>query len=149
MGAQAVVSFDVPLNLTQLHGDIVRVRAICGVTSEAIVPAPLANSGAAGGDWSNLTSSSTSSYYGENLPPNAGRQEMAVFNNQAVATVRVIVAIPAEWLVNPIGKKAVYSCGVMGYSRTAQKWGFFSDQSTELAFKLKVVPEGFVGEFVW
>ena len=148
--AQAVVSFDVPVNLTQVHGDIERVRVICGVMSEAIVPAPLANSGSSGslGDWSNLTSSSTS-IYGDNLPLTAGRHEMPVFNNQVVATLRVIVTIPAEWLVNPIGKKAQYSCGVMGYSRTVQKWGLFSDQSTELAFKLKVVPEVFQGEFVW
>lgn len=137
--AQAMVTFDVPLNPTQVHADIERIRVICIVMGEGIVlPTGM---GSPYGNWNPLS---------ETLPPVAARQELWVMAGQVVATVRVIVTIPAEYLQNPVGKTANYGCMVGGYSKTLQKWGTFSEASTELPFKMKVTPEGIQGgQFVW
>ena len=141
--AQATVTFEVPLNLNQIPAGIAKVGVVCMISSEAIV----IPQSAAGGGWSNLTQSSMANLNGEMLYPMAARQEFWA-TGSLVVTARVVVSLPAEWLSNPVGKTARYTCGVQGWSPATLKWDFFHEQAVA-PWKLKLTPETHQGEFVW
>ena len=136
--AQTYVSFEVPLNLTQLSLDIERVRVTCIVAGDGLIGFPSA---------SNFNPTDPNAP----LPGPAARQEILVAGGQLVGSIKLIVGIPAELLSNPIGKTAYYGCILHGYSKSLQKWNLFYEAATEAPFKLKVTPDGGViqGSFVW
>ena len=119
------VTFLVPVNLTQLSPDIERVRLLCGVMSAAMTPT---------------------------LPPNAPlpilMAEAVVISGQVNTTLRSEFLVLSGWLQDPVGKQAAYQCGLQGYKKSAQQWGFFDDASTDPVLRLKPTPN-LSGTFVW
>ena len=49
---------------------------------------------------------------------------------------------------NPIGQTAEYSCGLMGYSKSLQRWDLLDSASTVPVFNVKPTPQ-VQGTFVW
>ena len=141
--AQANVTFEIPVNISGVSPDIIKIGVTCMIGSEAFT-APQYMQGA----WSNLSTNQFSDIYADKLYPNASRQEFWISGSLNI-TARVVVAIPADWLNNPVGKNAMYGCAVLGMSKTTMKWGMFSEQSTDLAYKLKLTPPSYEGTFVW
>ncbi len=76
------------------------------------------------------------------------RDDLPVVSGKVVGTMRIVYALATEWFVNPIGQSANYSCGLVGYSTSLQRWDVFSATSTIPAFKLNPEPV-FTGTFVW
>lgn len=140
--AQVTVAFEVPLNLAQIPAGIAKVGVLCAIMSEAIVVPPSMASA-----WSNLSQSTLNNFTGDKLYPNAARQEFWATGSLAV-TARVVVSLPAEWLNNPVGKPASYSCAVQGLDAATLKWDFFHEQAAA-PWKLKLTPPMYQGEFVW
>jgi hypothetical protein len=122
------ITFSVPVNLTQLSPDLERVRLICMIMPSEVLKYPT-------GFGNNM----------EQLP----RDEMWVTGGQVVNTMRVVFPIATEWLVNAVGKTANYQCQLMGYSKSLQQWGPFSETSSVPTFFLKGLPNAIGGEFVW
>jgi hypothetical protein len=140
--AQATVAFEVPLNLAQIPAGIAKVGVLCEIQSEAIVVPQSLTAGA----WTNI-SNTLRDYTADRLYPMAARQEFWA-TGSLVATARVVVSLPAEWLNNPVGKSARYGCAVQGFDSTTLKWDFFNEQAVA-PWKLKVTPPMYQGDFVW
>ena len=126
MTLETSVTFLVPVNLTQLSPDIERVRALCVITSPVMTPTlPF------------------------NAPPPIIASEALVSSGQVNTTLRTEFPIYSGWLQDPIGKQAVYQCGLQGYKKSAQQWGSFDDASPDPVFRLKPTPANLQGSFVW
>jgi hypothetical protein len=119
--AQTTVTFEVPVKVTQLSTEILKIRVLCNIRSDAIV-APSAG-GASEVD------------------------EVPVVGGQVVTTMRVIFVFPEGTLRAPVGKTATYSCE-LGL-RTATGAGAFSETSSNLAHVVKPQPAVITGTFVW
>jgi hypothetical protein len=121
LAAQTMVTFEVPVNLTQLAPEITKIRVYCVIKSTAIVA------------------------------PNAGNQsgtdELPVLGGQLVTTMRVVISFPAGTLQAPTGKTAQYQCDLQGV--TASGAGGFSETTSVTAFQLKPTPPSLTGNFVW
>jgi hypothetical protein len=121
------VTFLLPVNLTQLSPDIERVKVICMISSPALTPT--------------------------GLPPGAPfpiiASEALVSSGQVNTTLRTEFPIYSGWLVDAIGKQAVYQCGLQGYKKSTQHWDFFDEASADPVFRLKPTPPGLQGSFVW
>jgi len=126
-GAGTSVTFTMPVNLTQLSSDLERVRLLCGITSEVMI-AP-------------------SSMSSQDAMP---KDEVYVLGGQLVTTMKVMVPIPLEWFQQvPIGKPAMYQCGLQGFSKSLARWDMFSETSSVPAFLLKPTPAIIQGTFTW
>lgn len=121
LAAQTMVTFEVPVNLTQLAPEIIKIRVRCEIKSTAIVA------------------------------PNAGAvstmDELPVLGGSLVTTMRVVIAFPVGTLQAPIGKTAQYQCDLQGV--TASGLGGFSETTSITAFQLKPTPPSLAGTFVW
>jgi len=115
------VTFKVPLNLTQVSSDVVKVAVYCQVTSPAIV--------------------SNSSHRLQK------QEEIPVTGGQLVMTVTVVIAVSG--LDNPVGKTATYECLLSGFSNLLQQWYPFSATSINPTFRLTPTPGGISGSFPW
>jgi hypothetical protein len=133
---ETAVTFTLPVNLTQLSPDLERVRFICMIQPGQVLIYPPALTQAMG----TTTSTTIASW------PN--RDDLPVVSGKAVGTMRIVYPLATEWFVNPIGQTANYSCGLVGYSTSLQRWEVFSATSPIPAFKLDPVPM-FHGTFVW
>jgi hypothetical protein len=127
------VTFTVPINLTQLQPDVVKVRVRCFLSSDAITvnrqPTGKGGTGPLGP--------------GEVL----GVQELPVSGGRVVTTATVVVVVGGN-LENPLGKLARYSCQLQGFSNTAQVWNIF-DGYPNSAFVLTPQPSLIAGTFTW
>ena len=145
-GAQANpgdITFTVPLNITQLFGDIVKVRVNCSVMSEAIVVNRVTGKGGVQG-------------------PGAvwKEQEFPVSGGKVVTTATIVVSV-AGALADAAGKQAAYSCTLSGFSNAQQKWmpfnyamgtagGAVDLSATDPAFRLSPPGAlGISGTFTW
>lgn len=126
-GAGTSVTFTLPVNLTQLSSDLERVRLRCMVGGEGMA-------------WPSSYMSSEAS-----VP----RDEVPVLGGQLVTTMKIMVPIPVEFFKDPIGKTAEYQCGIDGFSKSLQRWDFFSETPTAPAFLLKPAPPVIQGTFTW
>jgi hypothetical protein len=121
LAAQTTVTFEVPVNLTQLAPEIIRIRVFCEIKSAAIVA------------------------------PNAGMEsatdELPVLGGKLVTTMRVVISFPAGTLQAPTGQTAQYQCELRGI--TASGMGGFSETTNIVAFQLKPTPAPITGTFVW
>ena len=124
------ITFTMPVNLTQLHPDLVKVKFFCAITSSALTY-PLG----------------TNPFNQNPLPPPV--DEVWVTNGQVVNTMRVVVPIAKEWLNNPIGKTADYTCVLVGFSKSLNRWDGFSETATDPVFYLKPAPPVIQRSFVW
>lgn len=125
------VTFELPLNLTQVHSDIIKVEVKCFIQSEAITP-----HGAA-----------ALAYGGEGRVL-IGGVELPVEGGQLVTTAQVVVPTNNR-LVDPIGKSATYACQIRGYSIFEERPSEFSENHSILAFRLTPTPETLTGTFTW
>lgn len=121
LAAQTMVTFEVPVNLTQLAPEITNVRVYCAITSTAIV-APTAGS-------------------------QSGYDELPVLGGKLVTTMRVVITFPAGSLQAPTGKTAQYECVLQGV--WASGVGGFSETTSNTVFQLKPTPPPLTGNFVW
>lgn len=131
------VTFEVPINLTQLAPDITKVDVTCELTSDAILPGP--------GNQRRL----------------GGHVEFAVSNGQVVApAATVVVAVPANRLQKPEEQKFAWECSLSGYSVGARPppparrypagWDTFADKHDKPSFVLSPTPPAKLsGSFVW
>jgi len=133
--AQTFVSFDVPLNLTQVSPDIEKVRITCqfgGSDGLVIVDKYLYTEADkfAAGLWR--------------------QQEFPVMAGQVVINARMVFPIGADLLpANPVGKEVKYDCVLMGFSKSLKVWNSFNETHAVAAFRLKPTPEQIIGSFVW
>lgn len=131
------VTFEVPINLTQLAADITKVDVSCILTSNAIVPGP--------GNQQRL----------------AGHAEFAVSNGQVVVpAATVVVAVPADRLQKPEEQTFNWVCDLTAYSVGARPppparrypagWDTFAERHDKPSFVLSPTPPTKLsGSFVW
>jgi hypothetical protein len=114
------VTFKLPLNLTQLPPDIVKIAVWCKITSAAV--------------------NNRSGYIQkqEEFVPQAG---------QVVTTATVVV--PTTELLDPVGKPATYECTLSGFSNSLQRWDLFREDHPTPVFRLKPTPPAMSGTFTW
>lgn len=131
---ETAITFTMPVNLTQLSPDLERVRFICIINpgQELGYPSTISQP-MQQGDVSKWP------FYAE----------MWVVGGKVVGTMQIIYPLATEWFNSPIGKTASYTCALVGFSRTLQKWDTFSETSTVPAFQLKPTPAAMQGTFVW
>lgn len=134
------VTFEVPLNLTQVAPDISKALVTCTITSDAI--AVRTRKGAA-------------------IRPQLGAQvELAVSAGRLVTTARVVVPVTTDRFTDektgiysdPAGKSANYHCELTGFSTkrtTGGGWGPFAAESPDTSFRLSPTPPSLTGSFVW
>jgi hypothetical protein len=129
------VTFTVPLNLTQLPPDLERVKVACAIFGEGI----------ATGTSLNPLSPSPQDPSSESYP---FKQELFVTAGQVVATasIQVVVFLDGQ---KAIGKTAQYGCGVMGYSKSLNRWELLSETPSSPVFMLKPAPPAIQGTFLW
>lgn len=125
ISAQTMITLEVPVNVTKLAPEVQKIRVMCNLNSEAIVPAT------AGG-----------------VPSVTALDEVPVVGGQVVSTLRVVFTFPAGSLKEPIGKSARYECSLGGV--TPNGTGGFSDQiASTLPLYMKPPPPVIAGNFVW
>lgn len=129
------VTFEVPLKLTQMRGEISKVAVWCKISSEVLV--------------------------GARNKQLQAQLELPVAAGQLVTTARVVVAVPATAFTDPtmaitsspIGQPATYQCKLSGFSMLPASngggWNTFSAESTNMAFRLTPTPSPIQGSFVW
>ena len=129
------VTFEVPLNLTRLWGEITKVDVTCVIKSDALV--------------------------GTRYKKIAGHVEFPVAAGQLVTTARVVVAVAPTAFTDPtgaitgspIGQPAYYQCSLTGFDMLPPTngggWNVFDAASTNPAFRLTPTPSAITGKFVW
>lgn len=129
------VTFDLPLNLTKLWGEITKVAVWCKISSEALV--------------------------GTRDKQLNTQLELPVAAGQLVTTAHVVVSVPTTAFTDPTGaitgsptgKPATYQCSLSGFSMLPTTkgggWNPFSADSTNPAFRLTPTPSPITGSFVW
>lgn len=134
------VTFEVPINLTQLAPDINKVNVTCYLMGNAILPG------------------NPSSAYPRRL---AGYVEFAVSNGQVVEpTATVVVPVPAERLQKPEEQTFDWECSLTAYSKGARPppparrfaagWDTFAPRHDKASFQLSPAPPATLsGSFVW
>lgn len=125
LSAQTMITLEVPVNVTKLSPDVQKIRVMCNLSSDAIVPRSV-------GEAPSVTSI----------------DEVPVVGGQAVSTLRVVFTFPVGALKEPIGKNARYDCSLMGVTSTGT--GGFSDTiASTLPLYMKPPPPTLSGNFVW
>jgi len=129
------VTFEVPLNLTRLWGEITKVAVWCKISSNALV--------------------------GTRNKEVQAQLELPVASGQLVTTARVVVPVTPTSFVDPTmaitpgptGQAANYDCKLSGFSMLPTSngggWHLFSAESTNPAFRLSPTPSPIKGSFVW
>src|SRR4026209_1409717 len=126
--AQTVITFDVPVNLTQVPPDIEKVGVACIVMGEGITSAAMSQLGGL---------SNPTMIFAPQVPssgPTWVKLEWPVMAAQVVVPLKLSLAIAAEYLDNLLGKTANYGCLMAGYSKSLQKWDMFDAAHTVPAF---------------
>lgn len=145
--AQTVITFDVPLNLTQVPPEIEKVGVACLVMGDGLTNSAMTSlGGGLGGPLGPLA------IFAPQIPSSGPvwvKVEWPVMAGQAVAPLKLSLAIIAEYLDNPLGKTAQYGCILGGYSKSLQKWDMFDANHTIPAFRLAPTPQMVQGTFVW
>jgi hypothetical protein len=129
------VTFEVPVNLTRLWGEITKVAVWCKISSEALI--------------------------GTRNKQLQAQLELPVAAGQLVTTARVVVIVSSTAFTDPtmkitgspIGQPATYQCSLSGFSMLPTTngggWNVFSADSTNPAFRLTPTPAPIGGNFVW
>jgi hypothetical protein len=129
------VTFEVPINLTRLFGDITKVAVWCTISSDALIGTRTKKLGA--------------------------QLELPVAAGQLVTTARVVVPVPTTAFIDPTmtitneptGQPATYQCSLSGFSVLPTTygggWNLFTADSPNESFKLTPAPSPITGSFVW
>ena len=119
------VTLKVPLNLTKLSADLVKVRVSCRLQSTAI-------------NAFNANGEQTHDLFVTN--------EVPVSNGQVVTTLSIVFT--NFTLTNPAGVSASYGCSLGGTDKLGQG-SVFNDSNPLLAFRLTPTPANLAGTFTW
>jgi hypothetical protein len=138
------ITFQVPLNLTQLAADISKVAVTCVVIDPS--------------DYHN-------SPYGNNtlgmdlggIPVQGGvwglnKLEVPVVGGEVHTTGTVVITVSDTQSWHPadhIGKGLLYYCSLKGFSSRLQSWDFFSETQVINAFRVSPTPEPIQSPFTW
>lgn len=129
------VTFEAPINLTRMWGEITKVAVWCTISSEVLI--------------------------GTRTKKLSAQLELPVSAGQLVTTARVVVPVPTTAFTDPTmaitsgptGKPASYQCSLSGFSTLPTNygggWHQFSADSTNPAFRLSPTPASLTGSFVW
>jgi len=129
------VTFEVPINLTRMWGEITKVAVWCTISSDTLI--------------------------GTRTKKLSAQLELPVSAGQLVTTARVVVPVsttafmdPKMVITNePTGKPASYQCSLSGFSTLPTNngggWKQFSADSANPAFRLTPTPPSITGNFVW
>jgi hypothetical protein len=129
------VTFEVPLNLTKLWGEITKVAVWCTISSDVLLGTRDKKLGA--------------------------QLELPVSSGQVVTTARVVVPVPSTAFTDPTmtitsgptGQPASYQCSLSGFSMLPTDygggWNLFNAESKNPAFHLTPTPSAITGSFVW
>lgn len=129
------VTFEVPLSLKQLWGEITKVAVSCKISSDALV--------------------------GTRNKQLQAQLELPVAAGQLVTTARVVVSVPSTAFTDPTmvitgsptGKPASYQCSLSGFSMLPATngggWKVFDAASTNPSFRLTPTPLPIEGTFAW
>ncbi len=124
---ESSVTFLVPVNLTQLSPDLEKIRVSCTILPDLVL----------------------NTYY---TPRPAGipipTLEAVVTSGRVVTTLSIevyVVSVPPT----AIGQQSDYQCSIDGYSKSLQRWGFFSATATDAAFRLTPAPGPINGKITW
>ena len=117
LGAQTptvatTITFVVPVNLTQLSPEILKVRAFCSVLPSAVLVWP------------------------QSGPSPAVTDEMDVHSGQLITVFRVAIPILSTSLQDPLGKRADYACQLEGFAKG--RWAIFSETASDPTWRLKL-----------
>ena len=114
------MTFKLPLNLTQLPPDIIKVAVWCKITSTAVTA---------------------------RIGYLQKQEEFVPTGGQVVTTANV--AVPTTELLDPLGKQANYLCTLTGFSNSLQRWDLFREDHPSPVFRLKPTPADMSGTFTW
>ena len=129
------VTFEMPVNLTKLWGEITKVAVFCRINSAVLV--------------------------GTRNKSVSAQVEVPVSSGQVVTTVRVVVPVPPTSFLDPAmtitpepnGQPATYSCQLSGFSLAPTTrgggWNSFTADNTNQAFRVAPTPPGLSGTFTW
>jgi hypothetical protein len=129
------VTFTMPVQLTLLSPDVDRVGLVCVIIPSQVLQYP--------DDLTRILTSTRA--VSESWP---FRDELPVVAGQAAGTLDVVHRLATEWFRDPIGKNADYTCSLVGYSKSLQRWDAFSETPTEPVFLLNPTPR-IRGVFTW
>ncbi len=120
---QAEVTLKVPVSLTQFGPDVSKVRVGCNIRSDAIT----------NGD-ANRSISKV--------------QEIPMSGGQLSTTASLVFSFTA--LDNPVGKNAIITCSLDGWSTSQSTWVQFTGGASNPSFKTNGPSIGLLdGAFVW
>ena len=122
-----VITFQVPLNLTDLAADITRVKVTCLI----------------GGDEAYGAQRIATAYWGYEK-----EVEVPVSGGALVTTVAVPVTI-SDTINATVGTNANYGCSLQGYIESLQRWDLFTSAPESAPFRLIPDPQPINGSFVW
>lgn len=125
VAAQATLTLEVPLNLTQLSPKIVVVRVACELRGDALV---------------NPTGPMASVLSHADSPVNGG---------QVVTTLKVVFTLSEGSVVGPTGRSFNYVCRLRGATSVNGAFIDFQETSPWPEFVLKPNPTANAGSFVW
>ncbi len=134
------VTFEVPINLTQLAADVRQIDVTCYVTSDAVIV--------------NRNTRGPASN-----PRLTGHTVLDVGSGRLVTTANVVVAVPPDRVQTPDGKTFNYECSLTGYSAGTRRprasggfpagWSLFAADHTNPSFRLSPTPKVLSGSFTW
>ena len=128
--APVEVTFNVPLNLTRLAGNIPKVRVRCELNS---------------GAFADSASSALLRPYQRTV-----QLEIPVSQGDVVQTAQLVVTLQPGELDNPSGKQANYECDLRAFDATQQAWLFFGTRTgSQSHAELTPAPAPITGAFVW
>lgn len=131
-GVATVITFSMQLNMTNLSSDLGRLRLVCAIQSTAL---------ASPGQYSTAPGDLVNQLPGADFYPAQGK---------AVGTLSVQFPVATALLApDALGKEATYSCILLGYSISLQRWDSFSEQQTAPAFRVSPGSMWMTGKFVW
>lgn len=122
-----VITFQVPLNLTQLSTDITKIRVSCLVAKSEQTGAERV----------------ATRYWADEK-----QVEIPVSGGELATTVSVPVSISGD-ANTTVGTNANYSCNLIGFSQSLQRWDLFSDAPEAAPFRLIPSPQTIGGSFTW
>ena len=119
------VTLKIPLNLTKLSADLVKVRVSCTLQSTAL---------------------RTSDAQGQETNRAFVTSEVPVSNGQVVTTLTLVFS--KFTLINPAGVTAIYACSLGGTDKTGAG-SVFNDSNPFLPFRVTPTPANLTGTFTW
>ena len=132
----ADVTFEVPLNLTRIHGSIANVKIACRINSNALSR----QSSPFDPSWPRLSDPERTRTASTIIP---------VTQNSAVQSAQVVFSLTdADFESNASGMQATYECKLLAQSANGG-WVWFLEARFDPVRAMTPVPAAITGAFVW